>query len=246
MTVETPSNVHLLKQAYVSILMTPFSDKYEDTWEEDTYWTAVGTLKARSKELGFDDPFEVLKPAFFLESFEQIRESLMAGPPMFLRPGWTSPFIGAKVDVQAVVVPLTLVNGGKFSGDERVVVFDFWATWCGPCVEESSKFSDLAEKHAGRVAIVGINNESVFFKQEYDLEKVKTFIAKRSHDFRYTIYVDSPENQAKEALYAKAGYEAIPCVVLVVDGSVTYAGAPNESFEAFLQSGLKATAAKDV
>ncbi|CAO3571476.1 unnamed protein product [Mortierella alpina] len=217
MTVDTPSNAHLLKQAYVSILMTPFNDKYEDAWEEDTYWTAVGALKARSKELGFDHPFEVLKPAFSLESFEQIRENLMAGPPLFLRPGWKSPFIGDKVDVQAVVAPLTLVNGAKFS-----------------------------ETYAGRVAVIGINNESVFFKREYDVEKVKSFIAKRSHEFRYTIYVDTLENHAKEALYTKVGYEAIPCVVLVVDGSVTYAGAPNETFEASLQSGLETTAAKEV
>ena len=46
------------------------------------------------------------------------------------------------------------------------------------------------------------------------------------------------------ALYTKVGYQAIPCVVLIVDGCVTYAGAPNETFEASLLSGLEATAAK--
>ena len=76
---------------------------------------------------------------------------------------------------------------------------------CSPCVEESPKFSDLAEKYAGRVAIVGINNESVFFKREYDVEKVKSFIEKRSHDFRYTIYMDTPEDHAKEGNVDQTG-----------------------------------------
>ena len=76
--------------------------------------------------------------------------------------------------------------------------FFFLVERCGPCVEEGPKFSDLAETYAGRVAVIGINNESVFFKREYDVEKVKSFIAKRSREFRYTIYVDTEENHAKE------------------------------------------------
>ncbi|KAF8926116.1 hypothetical protein EDD21DRAFT_405366 [Dissophora ornata] len=239
--VDAPSKKELIK-AYAGIIMNPFSDKYEDKWEEDAYWAAVETFEARSKEIGYEDPFEVLEPVLFLESFEQIRESLIAGPPLSLRPGWKSPFIGAQVDAFSVVAPLEHLSGCKFSGEERIVVFEFWATWCGPCIADSPKVSDLAVKHAGHVAIIGINNESIFFKRPHDVEKIIEFLEKRKDNFRYTIYVDTPEGHAKEALYAKAGYVAIPCVVLAVDGIVAYARAPEENFQTTLQAALELTA----
>jgi len=129
MTVEdSNSPKELLMEAYCDILRTPFAELYEDKWEEDTYWAAVETFKIKVKEIGIEDPFEILKE-YKIISYESIRDRLKAGPPACFRAGWKSPLVGAKVDPVAVIAPLEHVNGPKFSGEERIVVLDFWATW---------------------------------------------------------------------------------------------------------------------
>jgi len=49
---------------------------------------------------------------------------------------------------------------GQFQG--RVVVLNFWATWCAPCREEMPAFARLHRRWKDRqVAFVGISNEAV-------------------------------------------------------------------------------------
>ncbi|MCG6871772.1 MAG: TlpA family protein disulfide reductase [Gammaproteobacteria bacterium] len=54
----------------------------------------------------------------------------------------------------------------------RWVVVNFWATWCGPCLAEIPELNRLAEKHAERVRVIGINFE------EIDAETLRRFIAR--------------------------------------------------------------------
>ncbi|KAG0264846.1 hypothetical protein BG011_005969 [Mortierella polycephala] len=233
----TPTKEDLFKKAYTDIITEPFEEKYEDKWEEDAYWVAVGTFKVKSKEIGYEDPFEVLSK-YGITSFEQIREKLKGGPPACFRSGWKSPVIGTAIDTVAVIAPLEHVNGPKYEGKERIVVLDFWATWCPPCVRAGPELSDLAEKYAGHVAIVGVNNESMFREKDYDLGKVKAFLEDNKEGFRYTVYVDSREGHARNSVYLKTGYKAIPCVIVVVDGVMTFVGPPQEAFKAALEEAL--------
>jgi thiol-disulfide isomerase/thioredoxin len=39
----------------------------------------------------------------------------------------------------------------------KITVFDFWATWCKPCVELDHELAELARRHPGAVAIRKIN-----------------------------------------------------------------------------------------
>jgi cytochrome c biogenesis protein CcmG/thiol:disulfide interchange protein DsbE len=39
----------------------------------------------------------------------------------------------------------------------RVVVVNFWASWCDPCKREAPRFQRAFERHAGRVAFVGVD-----------------------------------------------------------------------------------------
>jgi thiol-disulfide isomerase/thioredoxin len=39
----------------------------------------------------------------------------------------------------------------------KVLVVDFWATWCGPCISEIPEFNELQKKFAGKgVEVVGV------------------------------------------------------------------------------------------
>jgi thiol-disulfide isomerase/thioredoxin len=39
----------------------------------------------------------------------------------------------------------------------KVVVVDFWATWCTPCHESFPAYQRIAEKYGGKVAVIGIS-----------------------------------------------------------------------------------------
>jgi len=54
----------------------------------------------------------------------------------------------------------TVANGEPFTLSEqrgKVVVLDFWATWCPPCVESMPALQELADESGDDVVIVGMN-----------------------------------------------------------------------------------------
>ncbi len=97
--------------------------------------------------------------------------------------------------------PATL---GDFKG--QVVVLNFWATWCGPCVAEMPSLDKLRKAlSADAVAFVLVSDE--------DAETIRTFLAKRT--FSLTSY---RSQAAAPALFATDG---IPTTFIVApDGRV--------------------------
>jgi thiol-disulfide isomerase/thioredoxin len=70
---------------------------------------------------------------------------------------------------------VTALDGSKFSLDAmggRVVLIDFWATWCGPCNEELPHMKKIAKEFAGQpLVIISVSWDS-------DETKWKNFINK--------------------------------------------------------------------
>ncbi|KAI1300747.1 hypothetical protein EDD11_005948 [Mortierella claussenii] len=229
----------LLIDAYTTILDKPFKDKYEDKWEDEPFDRAVDHFKTRAQEIGFADPFELLA-RFKIQSYDAIRAELKKGPAACFRPGWKSPILGTKIDPRVIASKCEYISGPPYRGEERVVVFDFWASWCEPCLEAGPEVSQMAEEFAGQVAFIGINNESIFSTTKPpNIELLNTFLEKHSDEFRYTMMVDSVEGFAKDAIYKVAGYRAIPCAVLLVDGVVVYVGSPLGSFKSVLEQAVE-------
>jgi thiol-disulfide isomerase/thioredoxin len=39
----------------------------------------------------------------------------------------------------------------------KVVLLNFWATWCEPCIEEIPRFAEWQRKYAGRLQVLGVS-----------------------------------------------------------------------------------------
>ncbi len=39
----------------------------------------------------------------------------------------------------------------------KLVLLDFWASWCAPCIVELPHLMDLQKRHAGRLQVIGVS-----------------------------------------------------------------------------------------
>jgi thiol-disulfide isomerase/thioredoxin len=73
---------------------------------------------------------------------------------------------------------LRLLSGGDFRLSEHrgeVIVLDFWATWCGPCIQAMPQLMAAVSAFPGRVRLVAVN-------QEESPEVVTQFLESRGWD----------------------------------------------------------------
>ena len=113
-------------------------------------------------------------------------------PPKFPRP---APAMSL-TDLQGK--PLRAALRGK------VVLVDFWATWCAPCQKSMPELQTIHDKYAGRgFSVVGVSID------EDGDAKVKKFIAKKK--ITYPIAIDSKKAPAWEKYRVKA----VPAAFLI-------------------------------
>ncbi|HEY1065750.1 MAG TPA: thioredoxin-like domain-containing protein [Pirellulales bacterium] len=111
-----------------------------------------------------------------------------------------------------------LVDGGKLdwaSYRGKIVLIDFWATWCGPCVAEIPSVKTLySAYHDKGFEIVGISLDD-------DAEELKKFLLENGMTWPQ-LHVDG----GKHPMAEKYNVRAIPTMILVgKDGKVLKASA---------------------
>ena len=88
---------------------------------------------------------------------------------------------------------LRQLNGKTVRSEEfkdNIVVLDFWATWCGPCVAEIPAFNRLHAKYRARgVRVIGVAVQSGWPSD------VRKFMA-AGHRMRYTVLVGHDQTVA--------------------------------------------------
>ena len=113
------------------------------------------------------------------------------------------------------------LNSSDFKG--KILVIDFWATWCPPCVHEIPGYIEFQKKHAGdKVVLVGLSLD------EGPADAVKKFANAKGINYPVAI---APQ----ELLLQFASVEGIPATFIVDrDGKLRFmkvGAAPIEDLE---------------
>jgi thiol-disulfide isomerase/thioredoxin len=104
----------------------------------------------------------------------------------------------------------------------RLYVVEFWATWCGPCLQIMPHMGDLQEEYRDKgVTFIGFASEA------NDREaKVNAFVAKKGAKLGYTFAFESG-SETHTAYMKAAGKNGIPCsFVIDQQGRIAYIGHP--------------------
>lgn len=136
--------------------------------------------------------------------------------------GQSSPLLNQ--DAKPFKLPLLAGDDFDLSKEKgKVIVLDFWATWCGPCIKSLPQMIDaMAGFDPKQVRFIGVN-------QAEDKETVKTFLETRGWKFEVAL-------DASQRVGQNFGVEGIPhTVVIGPDGKVAY-----------VKSGYEPNGAKEV
>ncbi|GIX06711.1 MAG: hypothetical protein KatS3mg115_1114 [Candidatus Poribacteria bacterium] len=118
---------------------------------------AMNTTRFRRIQIGEELPAELFT---FQPPEGAIEEKLLTGEEA---PDFTLPNLEGKA------VQLKQLRG-------KVVLLDFWATWCGPCLEELPILQKLHEEFAEKgLVVLGVNNEELPTVQAFYQEHGLTF-----------------------------------------------------------------------
>lgn len=101
----------------------------------------------------------------------------------------------------------------------RVVLLNFWATWCPPCVESIPHLTELQAKLKDKgVTVVGVHVSR-------GVEEADAYVRKQGKKMDYSVAKDANGSVGKAWLTA-AGQGGIPCAFVVAGGKVAYIGHP--------------------
>ena len=153
--------------------------------------------------------------------------SLLVGPAWGVEVGIGDPAPMLEVSKWVKGEPVDLAEAkGK-----KIVVLEFWATWCRPCTTANPHLTKLQQQYADQgVVVVGVTSKD----PDNTLSKVEEYVKRQGAKMGYTVAFDEP-GKTDQAFMKAAGQSGIP-TVFVIDraGRIAWIGHPEDGLDKVL------------
>ncbi len=103
--------------------------------------------------------------------------------------------------------------------NEEIVILNFWASWCVPCVKKFKDIRKLQNKFENKIKVVGVNSGENLSDKEY-----KSF--KQKHKLKFKSIKDAENN-----ILSKFHLSFLPAVVIYHKGKVIHFSNDQKSFK---------------
>ena len=155
-------------------------NRLADGDQRESHFTKFGTIFARAKD----------------------RQLASYGKGLAKKPAaLVQELIGKQIDIEGLTTLGIAFDWDAYRG--KFVIIDFWATWCGPCVQAMPKLRALYDRyHDHDLEVVGISLDK-------DLEALALFL--EEHEVPW----ENLSGESTQALATKYGVRGLPSLMLV-------------------------------
>ncbi len=121
---------------------------------------------------------------------------------------------GSKVGNRCPTLDLELVDGSGTINIKnlrgKIVIVNFWGTWCGPCKDELPDFDNVATEYKDNVVVLTVHSV-------YTSEDAPAYIAKHFANSEMLFAYDTPLNSSKDKYFSMLGGKSSYPRTLILD-----------------------------